>query len=115
MRIPREIERTVSHPRRSQGRGRQVGQGQQSQQDHRGEVSKVFHTKERLCSMSFEYGGYCVDVSGRVTSTTRNPRMKSVMNGLTPLVRRRPERQSASPASHAPPRITLTPWGFEAG
>ena len=52
---------------------------------------------------------------GSVTSTTRKPRMKSVMNGLTPLVRRRPDRQSASPASQAPPRMTLTPCEFEAG
>ena len=55
--------------------------------------------------------GHC----GSVTRTTRKPRMKSWMNGLTPSVRRRPNRQSASPASQAPPRMTLTPVGFEAG
>src|SRR5678816_3693859 len=37
------------------------------------------------------------------------------MNGWTPSVSRRPDRQPASPASHAPPRITLTPCGFETG
>src|SRR5438445_13515273 len=40
--------------------------------------------------------------------------MKSVMNGLTPSVSRRPDRQSDSPASHAPPRMTFTPCTFEA-
>src|SRR5437867_9176804 len=50
-----------------------------------------------------------------VARTTRNPRMKSWMNGLTPSVPRRAERQSDSNPSQAPPRITLTPMTFEAG
>src|SRR6266704_6576419 len=41
--------------------------------------------------------------------------MKSWMNGLTPSVWRRAERQSVSNESQAPPRITFTPMAFEAG
>src|SRR5258708_2066497 len=40
--------------------------------------------------------------------------MKSWMNGLTPSVPRRAERQSVPNPSQAPPRITLAPMAFEA-
>src|SRR6267142_2560072 len=41
--------------------------------------------------------------------------MKSWMNGLTPSVARRAERQSDSNPSQAPPRITFTPMASEVG